>query len=277
MTIKEIYDKYKDIAIIQDLEIEGVKYIIKEVCHLSETEMVLNYDKKLSIIEEKILIDDLNEYLYEEVPPQYVIGYTYFYGRKFFVNSDVLIPRYDTEVVVEKTLEIIDNKKAKLKVLDVGTGSGCIAITLQKECPKLIVDAVDISLDALEVASKNAHINNVKVNFYQSDLLSKVTGKFDILISNPPYISETDEVDNIVSTKEPSIALFAEDDGMIYYKKILEESSRILKNKNKIIFEIAYNKKDKIISLVKKYYPNALIKIEKDLAGNDRVAIIENN
>lgn len=278
MTIKQIYMKYKEIASSQGLEEEGVKFIIGETCNLSDSEIVLNYDQELSFIQEKVLVDKLNEYIYKLIPPQYIIGHTYFYARKYLVNPSVLIPRFDTEIVVEKALEEINKLQLqKAKVLDVGTGSGCIAITLKKENPSLVVEAVDISEEALEVAIKNAKLNKAKVKFYISDMLSKVKDKYDVIVSNPPYIAIEEEVDEMVSKNEPSIALYAPFEGMEYYKRILEDSSRILKEKNVIIFEIAYNKEDEILELAKQYYPSCKFRIEKDLNGNNRVAIIENN
>ena len=207
-------------------------------------------------------------------PIQYLIGYVNFYGYKIYVNENVLIPRYETEYLVEKTINYckkIFNKK--VDILDIGTGSGAIAITLKKEIES-DVNASDISDSALETAKKNAKNNNVNINFIKSDIFENVNGKFDIIISNPPYIGENDEIMDSVKKYEPHLALYAEDEGLCFYKEILKNAKKHLNNKFLIAFEIGYNQGKKIESIAKEYFENVIISIEKDLSGKDRYFFI---
>ena len=205
-------------------------------------------------------------------PVQYIVGNVDFYGNKIIVNKNVLIPRFETEGLVEKTIEYFKNNKKMLNILDLGTGSGCIAIALKKEL-NCNVDAVDISIDALEVAKENAKLNNVEINFINSDMLDKVTKKYDLIISNPPYIAYDEEIMDIVKDNEPHIALYASDDGLFYYKEIIKEANKYLNDNGLLAFEIGYLQGDKLLEYSKKYFDK--VKVEKDLSGKDRYLFIE--
>ena len=164
-------------------------------------------------------------------PIQYVIGNVDFYGNILEVNKNVLIPRFETELLVEKTINYIKKRfDDKIDILDIGTGSGAIAITLAKEVDSNVT-AVDISKEAIDVAKKNAFNNKVDINFIESDLFDKIKGKFDVIISNPPYISYDEEIMDVVKNNEPEIALFAKNDGLYYYEEILKNCSKYLKDK----------------------------------------------
>lgn len=210
------------------------------------------------------------------VPPQYIIGNVDFYGNTINVDERVLIPRFETELLVEKTINYIKkkyNNLENLKILDIGTGSGCIAITLKKEL-NCNVTAIDISADALEVAKTNALNNEVDINFYQSDIFSNVHDKYDIIISNPPYIKEDEEIMDIVKNNEPSLALYAKNNGLYFYDKILKEASNYLHKNFMICFEIGYTQGEEIKELALKYLSNIDIKIEKDYSNKDRFIFI---
>ena len=207
-------------------------------------------------------------------PVQYIVGNVNFYGNIFKVNKNVLIPRFETEELIEKTLKRITNKSDKLRIVDLGTGSGCIAITLKKELPNSIVDAVDISTDALEVAKDNAKLNNVEINFYQGNMLEPLTNKYDLIISNPPYIDRNEPIMDIVKNNEPELALYADNNGLYYYEYILKNTINYLNDNYIIAFEIGYKQGQKLIELCNKYLPNSKIIIEKDLSGKDRFAFI---
>ena len=207
-------------------------------------------------------------------PVQYIIGNVNFYGNIFIVNKNVLIPRFETEELIEKTLKRIKNKSDKLRVVDLGTGSGCIAITIKKELPNSIVDAVDISSDALEVAKENAKVNDVEINFYQGNMLEPLTNKYNIIISNPPYIDRNEPIMDIVKNNEPELALYADNKGLYYYEYILKNVNKYLNDNYIIAFEIGYKQGTKLIELSNKYLPNSKIIIEKDLSGKDRFAFI---
>lgn len=209
-------------------------------------------------------------------PVQYIVGNVDFYGLNFKVNNNVLIPRFETEELIEKTINYIKNNFEKVDILDIGTGSGCIAITLSKKL-NAYVDAVDISDKALEVALENNKINNTKVNFIKSDILSNVNKKYDVIISNPPYIRHDEEIMDIVKNNEPHMALYADNNGLYFYNEILKKCKNNLNEKNIIAFEIGEKQGEDIKNIALKYFPSAIIKIEKDLQERNRFLFIFNN
>ena len=209
-------------------------------------------------------------------PVQYVVGNVDFYGNIISVNNDVLIPRFETEELVSKTIDYIkSNFKGKIDVVDIGTGSGCIAITLKKEID-CNMDAVDISDKALCMAKKNAIDNNVEINFFKSDMLNSLNKKYDVIISNPPYISYNEEIMDIVRNNEPELALYAPNDGLYYYEEILKDANKYLKEKSIIAFEIGYMQGNSIKNIAYNYFPNSEIILEKDMNGKDRFIFIIN-
>ena len=214
-----------------------------------------------------IAIDKLNK----GIPIQYIVGNVDFYGNIIEVNENVLIPRFETEELVEKTIKRLKKKK-NLEIVDLGTGSGCIAITLAKNL-KCKMDAVDISGEALEVAKKNALNHNVDINFYLGDMLEPLTKKYDLIISNPPYISYDEEIMDIVKNNEPHIALYADNNGLKYYEQILSTCKDYIKAKGLIAFEIGYTQAEEIKNIANKYL-KCKVEIEKDLQGKDRFIFI---
>lgn len=212
------------------------------------------------------------------IPVQYIVGNTNFYGYDFKVNRNTLIPRFETELLVEKTYNYIKKyfNKDKVKILDIGTGSGCIAITLNKLLDDSDVTGVDISSEALEVAKENNISNNANVKFIESDLFSNVNEKYDVIISNPPYISYDEEIMNIVWNNEPHLALYAPDNGLYFYDKIIKDSSKYLNDKFIMAFEIGYKQGEDIVKIVNKYYKDTNISVEKDYSGRDRFVFIWN-
>ena len=220
-------------------------------------------------------VEDAIKRLNKGEPVQYIVGNVDFYGNIIKVDSRVLIPRRETEELVEKTLKYLSN--TNLNIVDLGTGSGCIAITLKKKLPNILMDAVDISMDALNVAKENAKLNNVDINFYQGDMLKPLNKKYDVIISNPPYISYDEKIMDIVKNNEPHIALFAENKGLYFYESIIKDSVKYLKNNGIIAFEIGYNQGKKVFDIAKKYYPNAEVLIEKDMQKEDRFVFIINH
>ena len=210
-------------------------------------------------------------------PVQYIVGNVDFYGYKINVNKNVLIPRFETEELVFKTINLIKkNLNENIKVLDIGTGSGCISIALKKEIPGLDITAVDISEDALVVAKNNALENNCEINFIKSDLFNNIDDKYDLIISNPPYISYDEQIMDIVKKNEPHLALYAKNNGLYFYEEIIKNSSNYLNDKNIIAFEIGYLQANEIKKMAHKYYPNSNIIIEKDMQEKDRFVIIIN-
>lgn len=206
------------------------------------------------------------------IPLQHIIGTQEFMGLTFKVNENVLIPRQDTELLVENVVDYLGNDERT--VLDMCTGSGCIAVSIDRLSKNSKVTAVDISEKALEVAQENNRLNNANVTFIQSDLFTNVTGKYDIIVSNPPYI-RTDEIPKLmeeVKSHEPVMALDGMEDGLYFYKKICGEASDYLNDNGKIFFEIGYDQGDDVSEILRQ---NRFCNIEvlKDLSGNDRVVI----
>ena len=215
------------------------------------------------------------EQLKQGIPVQYIVGNVNFYGNTINVNKNVLIPRFETELLVDKTIKYIKNNfKHHVDILDIATGSGCIAITLKKEIDST-VDASDISESALKVAQENALNNKVDINFINSDMLTNITKKYDIIISNPPYLTKKDDIMDIVKNNEPEIALYAKDNGLYYYDVILKNIKNNLKDKYLIAFEIGYTQGEAIKNIALKYLDNINVKIEKDYSNKDRFVFIE--
>ena len=226
-------------------------------------------DKYFSLIEKHIK---------EDVPLSHLVGFEYFYDRKFKVTNDVLSPRMETEELIYKVVDYIkDNDKDNLKILDLCTGSGIIAITLRKELENMSLEVVasDISEEALKVAKENAILNDGEVKFIQSDIFENINNKYDIIVSNPPYIAYDDKVtmeDNVLNY-DPHLALFAEEGGMYFYRIIVENAKHYLKEDGVIFFEIGYDQKEKMLELANR---NGFIaKVYKDLNGRDRMAFLK--
>lgn len=221
-------------------------------------------------------LDEGIELLNKGIPVQYIVGNVDFYGYNFKVNENVLIPRFETEELVEKTIKYINKYlDKKVDILDLGTGSGCIAITLKKELD-CNVDAVDISPKALEVAKLNAKNNNVDITFYEGDMLNPINKIYDVIISNPPYIAYNEEIMEIVKNNEPHTALYAEDNGLKYYKDIISNANKYLKEKSIIAFEIGEKQGKLILEYAKNYFKDSIITIEKDMQNRDRFVFIIN-
>ena len=209
-------------------------------------------------------------------PVQYIVGNVDFYGLKFKVDENVLIPRFETEELIEKLI-LYTNKyfNDNINILDIGSGTGCIAITLSKKL-NCSVDSVDISEEALKVAKENNFINNANVNFYLSDIFSNVNSKYDIIVSNPPYIAYEEEIMQMVENNEPHVALYAEDNGLYFYKEILKKSHNYLNKKNIIAFEIGQTQGTEIKKIALSCFPKAKVQILKDLNKLDRFVFIIN-
>ena len=214
--------------------------------------------------------------LKEGKPVQYIVGNVDFYDVNLLVNENVLIPRFETETLVEKTINYAKELTEPLDILDIGTGSGAIAITLAKHHSCHVL-ATDISEEALEIAKINSKRNNVQIEFKQSDILKNVQGKFDIIISNPPYIAKDEVIDDLVKDNEPHLALYAEEDGLYFYRNILENVKPFLKEKSLIAFEIGMTQSNAITKIAQNYLPHAKVSTEKDLTGKDRYIFIFNN
>ncbi len=208
-------------------------------------------------------------------PVQYIVGNVDFLGNIIDVDERVLIPRFETEELVEKTIKYIKNEFPNVQnIIDLGTGSGCIAIALKKEFSNISMTAVDISTKALEVATSNALKNKVDINFICSDMFDMVTNSFDVIISNPPYIAFDEPIMDIVKNNEPKIALYAKKKGLAFYEKILKEAPKYINDKYLIAFEIGQTQALEITNLAHKYLGEVNVTTEKDMRGFDRFIFI---
>lgn len=256
-----------------DNEISGLVRLLIE--HVTKSSMpALLSDKNTKITSEEVLkIDKIVERLQRFEPIQYILGETEFYGLPFTVNQDVLIPRPETEELVELILN--ENKESKPRILDIGTGSGCIAVSLQKLLPNASVKGWDISEKALAVAALNSKSNSVNVTFNQVDILSDypTNHSFDIIVSNPPYVLDSEKTDmhaNVLEY-EPHTALFVADNNpLLFYNRIADVAIQLLTDGGKLYFEINRAKGQETIKMLenKKF---SEIRLIKDISGNDRM------
>jgi len=266
-------------AIYPKTEIDSFFFILmEEKLKLQRIDTVLKPD---FLITNKNLTDLKNIILrlQKEEPIQYIIGNTEFYGLPFLVNKNTLIPRTETEELVawvlNETKVLTNNKTIELSILDIGTGTGCIPISLAKNLTSLNISAIDISPEALLIAKQNAILNKVTIEFIELDILNaeSLPQEYDVIISNPPYVRELEkeEIKNNVLENEPHLALFVADENpLIFYNKIADLAKKQLSENGMLFFEInQYLGKETVNILVKKGFKN--IQLKKDLFGNDRM------
>ena len=241
---------------------------------MSKEQIIIHNKKELTIEQE----NSYNEYVARIIigePIQYIIGKQEFMGIDFKVNPSVLIPQPDTEILVERTIEILKHLKEP-KVLDLCTGSGAIAVSIAKYVPNSIIFASDISKQALEIARQNDNEN--KVNFVHSNLFENIDGEFNVIVSNPPYI-KTSEIQRLSKEvqNEPLLALDGGQDGLLFYREIIKQAHKYLEEQGYLCIEIGEDQKEQVITLINNcsYYKN--IQAFKDLSGHDRVIICEKN
>ena len=258
----------------QHIHSDHAKILIAELLNCNPLELLNHLEERIP--EEKVeLLKREIKALEENMPLQYVLGNVNFYGNHFYVDERVLIPRFETEELVENTIKYINRFFTEpVDIIDLGCGSGVIGLTLEKKVSTKTVDLVDISQSALEVAQKNCGNLNSKANIIQSDMFSAVNKKYDVIISNPPYIKTNEEIEDIVKENEPSIALYAGEDGLDCYKKILENIKEHIKEKSLIAFEIGMTQANDIQKLVNKYLPDSKTEVKKDMSGKDRMFFI---
>lgn len=279
MTIKDALTKAINILKKSNIEnpIQQAKIVLASVLQKSKEYILINENEILSNEIYKDFIKKI-ESVAEGMPLQYITHIQEFMGMDFYVDENVLIPQPDTEILVENVLSIIGEQE-NLSLLDMCTGSGAIAVSIAKNTNNCKIYAVDISNTALEVAKKNAIKNGVdeKIEFINSNMFEKldINKKFDIIVSNPPYI-ETDTIKqlDIQVQNEPKIALDGGIDGLDFYRNILANSRKYLKENGTIAMEIGYNQRKAVTDLFKTQYENVYCK--KDLSGKDRVIVCKN-
>ncbi len=271
MTLQNAYEYgYEALqqANIQDARIDSF-LLLEHICKVTKADYFMEPEKEMTKEEQESYLQGIQKRC-QHIPLQHIVGSQTFLGRDFKVNEDVLVPRMETEELV---MEVLKYAKDGMKVLDLCTGSGCIAISLKLEMPSLEVKASDISLKALQVARENAASNHACVDFIHSNLLENISEKFDIIVSNPPYIP-TEEIDTLmeeVREHEPFIALDGGRDGFDFYRKIISLSPRALAKKGRLLMEIGHDQGPGILTLLEESgYQDTYIR--KDLQGLDRIA-----
>ena len=272
MTVEELLVLGKSYA-----SSDHAKILLAELLNKNPLEL-LNY------LDYKVNIELSNKYKEELLalkngkPLQYVIGNVNFYGIKYYINENVLIPRFETEELVENTINYIKKYfNYPIDIVDLGCGSGVIGLTLEKKISTKSVDLIDISPKALTVTKKNIINLNSRANIIENNFLENINKKYDVIISNPPYIKTDEQIENIVKENEPHIALYGGKEGLDCYKEILKNINNNLKEKALIAFEIGSNQAQDLIKLINIYLTNVKIIVKKDLSGRDRMLFIFKN
>lgn len=275
MTLAQYLAELEQELVAAGEEAESLSFVYRALNQLSFTDFVLKLRAEVSQ-EDREQLKAIQDQLLAHKPAQYIIGSSDFHGLNLKVDERVLIPRPETEELVELILS--ENPETSLFVLDIGTGSGAIALALANSRPDWQITASDLSRDALSLAAENAQSCGLSLTFVQSDCLDAIQGKFDIIVSNPPYISEADkdEVGLNVLASEPHMALFAGENGYAIYRKIAEQAGDYLTEKGKIYLEIGYKQGDVVVDLLKQFFPQKRIRVLKDQFGKDRMVAMDN-
>ena len=265
--VKENTDKL-DAAGISDASVD-IWLLLEHFADIDKGDYFANQNMELNPVVAKE-IEEAVEKRINHIPLQHIVGETEFMGLTFKVNDKVLVPRFDTEILVDEVVKYVGDEF--YKILDMCTGSGCIAITVSDICDNAKVVAADISKDALDVAKENNEINSTDVEFVESDLFENVEGLFDVIVSNPPYI-KTEEIENLmdeVKLHDPRLALDAGEDGLEFYRRIIKDSKDYLKQDGMIFFEIGFDQAEDVSKLLDENGFKDIV-VKKDLAMNDRV------
>ena len=274
MKLAQIFKDFEEQLITQGEEAESLSFVYRSLKNLSFTDFIFAIQQEITP-DEKEFVKSIYKQLVAHVPAQYIIGLAEFYGMELKVDERVLIPRPETEKLVE--LILTENAKPNQSVLDIGTGSGDIALALAKNRPDWLVTASDISPDALNLASENASLQDLKISIKKSDCFAEIAENYDIIVSNPPYISRADESEvglNVLHS-EPHLALFAEEDGLAIYRKIAQEAKNHLREGGKIYLEIGYKQGHSVPALFRKYLPEKRVRTLKDQFGQDRMVVVD--
>ncbi len=269
-TLKSSIEKLKEYE-IEEPNLK-TRILLSKILNLRKEQLITK--NKEEVAEEKLKeYEEQIEKLIKGIPLQYITKEQEFMKLKFYVDENVLIPRADTEVLVEEIINICNNNK-KYKILDLCTGSGIIGISLKKYLPNCEMYQSDIRIEALNVARKNAKLNNIDTNFIESNLFDNINQKFDIIVTNPPYIKT--EVINTLSKdvqNEPHIALDGGKDGLEFYRKIINQSYNYLNEDGILCLEIGFDQKQEVIDIINKTNQYKNVYSKKDLSGNDRIVI----
>ena len=270
---------------VDDLIVYGKSKVHSDLAKMLLADLMdVNSLELLTILDKEVSEDIIKEYKYrvDELrkgrPIQYIIGNVNFCGNILDINENVLIPRFETEQLVVNTIEKINElwPNQNIDLIDLGTGSGAIGLTIKKRLPNVNVTLLDISDKALEVAKHNANKLELNVKFILNDMLENLANKYDVIISNPPYIKTNEEIEEIVKNNEPHLALYAGDDGLDCYRKILSHVKENINDKYLIAFEIGDTQKEDLFNLTSEYLTNYNIECQKDFSNRDRMIFIWN-
>ena len=274
MKLAQLFSDFEEELIRQGEEAESLSFVYRSLKNLSFTDFVFALQQEVTE-EGEVFVKGISQQLAAHKPAQYIIGQADFFGMQLKVDERVLIPRPETEELVE--LILAENPETNLSVLDIGTGSGAIALALAKNRPNWSVTAADISQDALDLASENAKNQKLNIFFKKSDCFAEISEKYDIIVSNPPYISREDEseVGLNVLYSEPHLALFADEDGLAIYRRIAEDAKDYLKDGGKIYLEIGYKQGQSVPDLFRKHLPEKRVRTLKDQFGQDRMVVVD--
>lgn len=281
-TVKQLINEAESKLDVEYKDVNVAKVLFYHLANKEPHELYLMYDEEVDPELEAKFLAGMEEY-YQGRPIQYIKGVETFFGRDFKVNEDVLIPRYETEELVENILYHIDDYFSDYQTIDlcdVGTGSGAIAISLALEEPRTNVYASDISSKAIEVAKENAANLGANVNFMVGDLLEPLLEKeikVDIFVSNPPYIPNNQEIEAMVKDNELHVALFGGNDGLYFYRRIFKEVKPLLKDRALLAFEMGFDQRELMEEALQTYFPDDRHEIIKDINGKDRMLFIYHN
>jgi release factor glutamine methyltransferase len=267
--LKSAYLKARD-----DFDSLAFKRYLVELCSSQNIDLYLHMDDEMPRHIQEVFNEGI-EALLQDTPLAHVLGYEWFYGRQFKVNGDVLIPRPETEELVAHVLDRIETLfgvNPKIKVADVACGSGIIGCTLKAELPTLEVVCTDLSEPALNVAKENARSLNIDVTFRQGDMLLPLLGEtWDVIVCNPPYIELSETLDRSVKDYEPHLALFGGEDGLMLYRRFLDQLDQVIANTTLVAFEMGYQQRQLITQEILKRFPQVQVECEIDLNGKERM------
>lgn len=278
MKISEYVRKYEALCEERDIPPETVMAYLVEITQRERWNLYLHYEEEMP---EEIVPEFTAgmERILNDEPMAHVLGYSWFYGYRIPVNGDVLIPRPETEELCAHVLARIDRNFPEGEVVcaDIGTGSGAIAVTLCKEEPRVSMIATDISEEALVMAQKTAEVNDAEITFYAGDMLAPLIERnirLDVLVCNPPYIPEDEDMERSVVDYEPHVALFGGEDGLKFYRQVFRDCRKVLKDKAFMGFEMGWNQREAMSRLVEESLPGVPYEILKDMNGKDRMLFV---
>lgn len=285
MKISEVLAQAEQRCLQANREEHPARLLLMDILKLESYQLFAQLEQDMPAEKQQHYFEQLNRYVEHNEPIQYIIGYEYFAGRNLFVSPGALIPRPETEELVHELLFMIDTYFTEeagyqtIEAVDIGTGSGAIAISIAAEEARVRMRATDISEEALLVAKKNADIFDLNIELFCGDMVKPLIEngvKVDLLISNPPYIPIAEDVQSIVKDNEPHVALFGGADGLQFYRSILEDAKYVLKDNYLLAFEIGYDQAERLISFAKEQFPDATIFVKKDMQQKDRMLFIHN-